>query len=152
MTGIFPFNGGTMKECFKCKELKDTTEFYPHPTMKDGFLGKCKECSKADVKARYAVTRDSRAQYERERFQRPERRMACYQYSSIRNNKYPEKYKARYAVSNAVRDGRLTKMPCEVCGASAQAHHDNYEEPLNVTWLCRQHHLETHGKRAYVNG
>jgi hypothetical protein len=54
------------------------------------------------------------------------------------------------APSNAIRDGRLIRQPCEVCGAlNVEAHHDDYSKPLTVRWLCRRHHLEHHGKVAY---
>lgn len=58
--------------------------------------------------------------------------------------KNPLKYKARTAVGNAVRDGRLIKGPCEVCGTTkrVQAHHHDYSKPLDVRWLCFQHHRE----------
>ncbi len=59
--------------------------------------------------------------------------------------KHPERRKARVAVGNALRDGRLTKGPCEGCGASdVQAHHDDYSRPLDVRWLCRDHHGDKH--------
>lgn len=39
-----------MKICFKCNKEKELTEFYKHPKMGDGHLGKCKECTKLDTK------------------------------------------------------------------------------------------------------
>ncbi len=43
----------------------------------------------------------------------------------------------------ALRVGELTRGSCEVCGEMpAQAHHDDYERPLDVRWLCPVHHKE----------
>lgn len=45
----------------------------------------------------------------------------------------PGKYEARLAVQRAVKAGEIEKATCEVCGAdSVDAHHDEYDEPLNV--------------------
>jgi hypothetical protein len=53
---------------------------------------------------------------------------------------------ARVAVSNALRDGRLTKGPCCLespdCRGPIQAHHDDYTKPLEVRWVCRGHHSD----------
>jgi hypothetical protein len=38
------------KKCFKCGVIAPTTEFYRHPEMGDGLLGKCKCCARKDVK------------------------------------------------------------------------------------------------------
>lgn len=43
--------------------------------------------------------------------------------------------------------GKLKPQPCRVCGnPNSEAHHDDYNKPLEVTWLCRTHHLEHHQK------
>lgn len=58
-----------------------------------------------------------------------------------------QKYHAHYAVAAAVKDGRLTRLPCEVCGAQpAEAHHDDYLKPLDVRWLCSAHHHGFHAE------
>ena len=38
------------KECRECGQMKELTEFYPHPKMKDGHLNKCKWCVKTRVR------------------------------------------------------------------------------------------------------
>ena len=54
-------------------------------------------------------------------------------------------HKTRYAVSHAIRAKRLSKSPCEICGIiKVQAHHDDYNFPLKVRWLCLVHHTEWH--------
>jgi ribosomal protein S27AE len=54
---------------------------------------------------------------------------------------------AHIVVGNSVREGKLVKQPCEVCGKKkVQAHHDDYSKPLLVRWLCTKHHAEHHRK------
>lgn len=48
------------------------------------------------------------------------------------------------------RRGKLKPQPCEVCGSPAQKHHDDYARPLDVHWLCRQHHLSVHRSLSAV--
>ncbi|WP_244631594.1 hypothetical protein [Neorhizobium sp. AL 9.2.2] len=57
----------------------------------------------------------------------------------------PGKYEAHLAVQRAVKAGDLEKESCEVCGVEeVDAHHDQYDEPLRVRWLCRRHHTRLH--------
>jgi hypothetical protein len=44
---------GLSKICFKCNKVKPLTDYYKHKKMGDGHLNKCKDCTKAGVKARH---------------------------------------------------------------------------------------------------
>lgn len=136
------------KKCFKCEQIKPISEFYSHPETADKHLNKCKSCTKNDVTNNYASKREYYSLYEKVRNSEISRKSSRLIYQKTRRERYPEKYKARNAVSNALRDGRLVRMPCEVCGdTKSQAHHDDYKKPLQVRWLCFKHHRETeHGQ------
>ena len=43
------------KQCFACKVLKPTDEFYTSPQTKDGYMTYCKVCHKAKIKAGHAL-------------------------------------------------------------------------------------------------
>lgn len=137
------------KRCFKCGKTKSIEEFYKHPQMADGRLGKCKTCTKKDVKQRYKSPDGRRkvVAYEKKRFQDPRRKQLVLNYQRKRRKNSPGKARARSAVNNAIRDGRLIRQPCKICGKKAQAHHPDYRRPLHVLWLCFRHHREIeHGQ------
>lgn len=54
------------------------------------------------------------------------------------------KIRARARAKMAVRRGTIEKKPCEVCGADAEMHHQDYSKPLEITWLCPEHHRQRH--------
>ena len=56
----------------------------------------------------------------------------------------PKRRKAQQDLNNALRDGKIIALPCFVCGLKAEAHHPNYDAPLDVIWLCPPHHKQTH--------
>jgi hypothetical protein len=66
-----------------------------------------------------------------------------------KNKMTPEqKYKdnSRSYAGVYLRRGKLEPQPCEVdgCQQKPEMHHDDYSQPLNVRWLCRDHHLAHH--------
>ncbi len=62
-----------------------------------------------------------------------------------RKTKYYEKYKARVALYNAIYLGNVERKPCEVCGSNkVHGHHEDYSKPLDVKWLCVEHHTDRH--------
>lgn len=58
------------------------------------------------------------------------------------------KRRTREATTRRIKAGILIKGNCEVCGTNKniQAHHDDYNDPMNIRWLCSLHHAEHHKK------
>lgn len=57
----------------------------------------------------------------------------------------PKAHAAHHAVEHGLKRGDLERQPCEECGTEkVEAHHDDYEKPLEVQWLCRLHHRRLH--------
>lgn len=134
-----------MKSCFKCGEAKPLTEFYKHGMMADGHLNKCKVCTRKDVhEHRHGKGREKVLAYDRERAKQPHRIEASKKIIAKWKAEHPKRRAAHIAVGNAVRDGRLIPLPCFVCGQKAEAHHPDYDQPLDVIWLCSAHHKQVH--------
>ena len=53
---------------------------------------------------------------------------------------------ARMLVAKAKKSDVLIQQPCQICGrkATVVAHHEDYSQPLAVTWLCCSHHRLRH--------
>lgn len=131
------------KRCFKCGEIKPIAAFYQHPRMADGHLNKCKECAKHDVANNYQARKPERLAYEKARASRPERKRQQVESQRRMRARRPEKSWARGVAFRAVRNGSLVRQPCVVCGdPKSEAHHEDHNRPLDVVWLCFQHHRE----------
>ena len=137
-----------MKQCTKCGDRKPIDDYYAHPLGKDGKMSACKTCHRAAVIVNRSAKREQYAEYERRRFQDVGRKARVHEYVRAHNKRHPDRSKARTAVGNAVRDGRIIRSACEVCGSpKSQAHHADYSKPLDVRWLCFKHHRELeHGQ------
>lgn len=45
--------------------------------------------------------------------------------------------------------GQIVRQPCETCGDMfAEKHHEDYDQPAVVRWLCRGCHLKEHKEAA----
>ena len=65
--------------------------------------------------------------------------------SAEQRKNHKDEYEARIIVNHAIRDGKLERSPCEKCGEEiAEAHHDDYNYPLKVRWLCNRCHTLWH--------
>lgn len=70
---------------------------------------------------------------------------AKYHFQRRNDEQFRQRYLARSAINNAIKRGRIKRGACEVCGRiNANAHHEDYSKPLEVRWLCGDHHIERH--------
>lgn len=135
----------TLKTCFKCSVEKPITEFYQHPEMADGHIGKCKECTRSDVRKHRQVNAEMVRAYDRARSNIPERKAKRKETGARWQYQYPERKSVHGKVHKAVESGALEKLPCWVCGCEeVEAHHPDYSAPLDVVWLCIPHHRQAH--------
>lgn len=142
-----------MKICRKCGELKSPNDFYDKSN-------KCKECTKADVKANRASKIDYYRDYDRKRGDLEHRVAAQAEYRNRESSKQAhlerlmgyrqrakDKIAARSAISNALRDGRIVRPSvCAQCGEGGDlhAHHEDHKKHFDVIWLCPTCHGQRH--------
>lgn len=123
------------KFCEGCKRNLPLKLWRKDKRMKIGVQSKCKKCRNRQNYDRLK----NKPEYKKKHNERTKRSL----------EKYPEKARARFKVRDALIRGDLIKCRCRVCDKlKVQAHHKDYSKPLDVIWLCQQHHNEIHyGKR-----
>lgn len=127
-------------QCVRCHTIKLPGEFYANDRT-------CKPCRRALVKANRQSKAEYYRQYEQVRSKTEKRRALNRRVAKEWRDNHPKERSAQVAVGNAVRDGRLIPWPvCAVptCEEKPVAHHPDYDQPLQVVWLCQAHHKQTH--------
>lgn len=145
-----------MKECKTCKTMKLEEDYYKSSS---GFDSTCKECRKERVSANRKEKLEYYQEYDRKRANNPDRVQARLDYLETEAGKEskrktiqkylesnPKKRSVHILTGNAIRDGMLTKDVCCICSTDVNivAHHNDYDKPLEVTWVCAKHHTEWH--------
>lgn len=146
-----------MRECLKCHQRLDVDEFYLNRRT-NYRSARCKACTCAAVRANRARRLDYYQQYDRMRFDVGGARSACSAEAKARagaawlaRNKV--KRRCHGITAKAIASGLLKRGPCAVCGTAddIDAHHEDYDKPLAVVWLCKTHHGETRRKQRNPN-
>ena len=137
-----------MKTCFKCLVELPLSEFYAHPQMGDGHLGKCKSCTKRDVTQNRNDRIEQVRAYDRDRAKLPHRRAGV----AVRTELWRKADKRRDRCHNAAtRKHRKAPEACQMCGLTGkrlERHHPDYDLPLMIMWLCKPcHYLADKSRR-----
>lgn len=156
------------KQCSRCGQTKPLTEFHKALLGLHGRTSLCKVCRAEQARLRFESKRDqileqTRAYRERnaealrekakERYRRPQIKVHLKAKQRERRAADPNKMRARFAVSVALRRGQLTKpRACQRCSTTSArrliAHHHSYEPAhwLDVEFICDRCHMRDHGK------
>lgn len=160
----------TTKECSVCKEEKTFDNFHSHKSHDDGVSSACKKCVKErrsteENKAKdakyfqdnkeiltevhqkyYADNREKLIYNKKNYYEKNKEQYLQYNYEWIRNNK-----KARNAqslVQSIVRCYPFVKPnKCSICNNTEkiEGHHEDYDKPTCIIWLCKKCHAQLHG-------
>ena len=147
-----------MKHCNNCDTEKESKEFHKRTASIDGLAARCKPCQKtydkdrANNPSRVAARQEyAKTDAGIEAVSRARKKWAnnnkdrVYKITKSYRENNPKKYRAHCKVRYEVRLGNLTSKPCEVCGElNSVAHHDDYDRPLDIRWLCPKHHMKWH--------
>lgn len=129
------------KKCFKCGKILPLTEFYKHSKTADGYLNKCKECTKKDTQINYKrKTKDSKW-LEKERVRGRNKYKRLYKPTYLRGIcEFDMPYKNLVDNSNTSRELRSRGYDTN----GKEAHHWNYNEPKQVFLLTTKAHHRIH--------
>lgn len=146
-----------MNRCRKCNSLFRARE---SQIKKYDLL--CQPCSRSYFKAYRAKRKevgnsviptkmplDYHRKYDAEYFKSPMNKKRRNENAKkyYQDPKNTHKNAARTSTRLSIKKGVLLKKPCEVCGKkTVDAHHSDYSKPLEIMWLCREHHVAWHKK------
>lgn len=135
------------KKCFKCGSTKPVSDFYKHPQMGDGFLGKCKVCTKRDTAKRASELMKNPEWHELEKKRQRDKYYRLgykekHKPTQIKKAKSMQKYKEKYPEKYRAKNVSL-RIPCPI---GKQRHHWSYaEEHLrDVIILTNEQHYKLH--------
>lgn len=132
------------KRCFCCGLILPATEFTKRSYSPDGLQCRCRRCLGKYKREHYRKNRDKmREGCRRWKHDHLDKRREYFR--AFRKHRAQEA-RAGQSVRDAVRSGRLDRGPCAICGDTfcVHAHHTDYQDRLNVIWLCPKHHSELH--------
>ena len=144
--------------CRDCKEEKNCLEFHKNKSTKNGFAKMCKVCKSDEYRNLKAKDPEKmnlqRKLWARKRkiedpdcgkkyYHKNKERIKEYKKENREKDKF--KINARTKLNLHIHRGYIVKPNiCSEClryTDKIEAHHEDYEDALNVTWLCKECHI-----------
>ena len=132
-----------MKVCFKCGIEKPLSDYYKHSQMGDGYLNKCKVCTKKDVKGNYDVNIQDTNFITKERKRGREKYHRLYLGTGKANIEESKRYYLKYPEKEKAKNySQHLNKPFD----GAEKHHWSYNEEhyKDVIWLSKKQHMKGH--------
>lgn len=161
-----------MKQCTKCKEWKQFSDFYKNRSRRDGYDSRCKKCAneaqkacnRSEILKRYNASEKGKAAREKyhstpkgkgatEKYRDSGKyKEITREYRKAYRRQHPDRASAHDKVTDAIRAGKLlpaNNYQCYLCKNQAMHyHHDDYSKPLEVKPVCPQCHADIHKAMA----
>jgi len=119
-----------LKRCRGCKEIKPLRDFPESKDHHGGYHSHCQICKK-----------------QKERLWRIKNKDFLNKRRKQYNIDHPNKQNARNVFRNAVQRKELLRPNrCSTCGivGKIDGHHEDYNKPLEIVWLCKRCHRLRH--------
>ena len=131
------------KKCYICKKEKPLKEFWKNKARHDGLNNRCKDCEKEYARTKRERNPEGYKNKANRYYQKNKEKINKKRKEWFKKNRY--KLNAHKKVHYALKVGKIKKQPCDICGCKkVEAHHDDYDKPLEVRWLCHKHHKRFH--------
>ena len=151
--------------CRTCLLVKSVAEFPSKGNVAKASTKSCRQCYKSqrlyfawqsyDRNSKTPEYRARRRVYLRANRKSPQALARESRHSARYAERYPEKKLTARIVRNALERGEIIRpSTCPICGEAARlgrdgrslihAHHDNYNKPLGIRWMCVMCHSLEH--------
>ena len=148
-------------KCNICKQPLPFEMFYKNKSKAQGINSTCKKCDKKRNLRYYYANRENALSRMHKYYK--DNKLKCRTVQKVyyskhrpeyleRNRqeriKYPLKIQCRRKTYSAIGSGKLIRGTCcKDCGANQErmyGHHEDYNKPLDVVWLCSSCHMRRH--------
>lgn len=132
-------------QCSRCKSWLEPKYFYKDSRNPNGLKSQCKKChTECNIRTRdNDLKRDHNRDYMRKKRDANKDEFRKKEKHAARLRLRCRKVKARYMLNYAVKKGDVIKPKlCNSCSKNKKltAHHEDYNKPYDVIWLCYECH------------
>ena len=155
-----------MRVCKKCNKEKPLNQFVRNKNCKFDREYTCKACAKIRHREWFVLNKDRERERKkkwrhnnrdtvkarRKKYYR-ENNEKCKNINKSYRNNNKEKICAHRKLNNALTRGDVARPAyCGRCYKECvpEGHHEDYNKPLKVEWLCRTCHVQTHGEYVHA--